>query len=118
MGNKIFFVDVTQEGFETKFLPAKNVRSEMTKKEMEQRWITATPDHKVSKNKRKTPKFKHVFAKEPVFRIDHGVVSYREFVNAQPSKLPKPLYFRPPRTEHDFRMIAMWNAAAAHGYRY
>ncbi|PMD32505.1 hypothetical protein L207DRAFT_572245 [Hyaloscypha variabilis F] len=112
-GNSLFFIDVSQEGFEHEFQFNKEMQNEM-KAAMEQRWTIAAPDHKVSKTK--IPTFKHVFAKEPVFGLDHGVVSYREFVLAQP---PKPAVFvRASSTASSLHRKAIKNSVSLHGYKY
>lgn len=49
------------------------------KHDMEQRWIKAVPDHKAPNSQTKVPKFKHVFAKNPAYGCDRGVVSYRDY---------------------------------------
>ncbi|KAE9372714.1 hypothetical protein N431DRAFT_466955 [Stipitochalara longipes BDJ] len=114
-GNNLFFLDVSQEGFENEFCFVKEVQNEM-KKEMEQRWVNAIPDHRVLKNKSKLPAFRHVFAKEAVLGFDHGVVSYREFVDSQSAK--PTVSARASSTANSLRRKAIKNAASLQGYEY
>jgi hypothetical protein len=108
-GLNLFFLDITQQGFDHEYLSAfplaklkiwqDDMQQDMDVQWiMEQRWIQAIPDHKppkkkvrLTKNKAKSskqdaklPTYKHVFAKNAAFGHVNGVIEYREWVNSQP----------------------------------
>jgi hypothetical protein len=82
-GLNVFFLDVTEEGFDREFQVTKSVQAQM-RKDMEERWIKAVPDQKIPKNQANVPKFRHVFAKNAVFGHNHGVISFQKFLGFFP----------------------------------
>jgi hypothetical protein len=86
-GQNLFFLDVTQVGFDHEFRTSKlKLYQGDIMKDMEKRWTNALPDREDPNYNGKLPKFRHVFAKNATFGYDHGVVSFGEFVTSQPTQ--------------------------------
>ncbi len=136
-GQSLFFLDLTQQGFDHEYLSAfpasklkiwqDHMQQDMdVQRIMKQRWINTIPDHKPSKKKVKRsnkkikltedniklPKFTHVFAKETAFSHDHGVVEYRKWVESQPVQIVTPsTRKRKSSTGNSLQRIAVTNTA-------